>query len=398
MSKQEVTAGTDRSRTEFLELPDVVDGSYWVREFLLQRGRQEGAESGAAELSVRGSARVFRKRKQWYEEQLRELLSICGSESRVTKSRVANAIFHSVMVAAKGDLTAAAIITGQQLSLARVRLFYACPSVRRLQQIYTEAAGEIYRELGNLAGFDATLRMPIGLDSDERYICNRVCPTVSTLRQAVRRLHEELNRHRRYSSRDGFLEYHNLLTLYTCVLFSYVTGVRGIRTPYLPLSSVDPVHGFAKLIDKDSGTGYKTRLAWIMPMLREQMEFYQDFVGRSSNLPASTDLPVYFLDENMKPLEVRPKTALPLLQRFLLFPINIHRRFISAELIDRGCPPEVVDAWAGHWYRGEEPWNRFSVFSFKEHKQALEKYLVPLLVNEIGFRAVKGFSQVRFRQ
>lgn len=32
---QEVAAGTDRSRTEFLELPDVADGSYWVRQFLL---------------------------------------------------------------------------------------------------------------------------------------------------------------------------------------------------------------------------------------------------------------------------------------------------------------------------------------------------------------------------
>lgn len=302
------------------------------------------------------------------------------------------------MAAAKGDLSAAVIITGRQLSLARVRLFYACPSVLRLQLIYSKAAGQMDCELRKLAGFDASQRALVGLDSGERYVCNRPCPTVSAVREAVLRLHKELNQHHRYSSQDGFRTYHNLLTLYTCLFFAYTTGIRGVRTPYLPLSSIDPVHGFAKLTDKDPGTGYKTRLAWIMPVLRTQMQFYQDFVGRSPILAAETDLPVYFLDENMTPLEVRPRTALPLLQRFLPFPINIHRRFISSELLDRGCPPEVVDAWAGHWFRGEEPWSRFSAYSFKEHKRALEKYLVPLLVHDIGFRAVKGFSQIRIHQ
>jgi hypothetical protein len=393
--------GTVRSRTEFLELPDVADGSLLVRELLAQQGRfgygtnRNDLRSDSDTNASRTSARVFRKRPEWYKREVKALLSAGDSQSRVTPTRIANAMLTRVLSEAKGDLTGAAIIAGRCLPLARVKLFYACPSVRRLQSIYCKAAASVDRELRRLAGSAPIQKAPIPFYPGEEYVCNGACPTLKAVRDAIHRLHAEMNRFSRYTTHAEFREYHNLYTLYTCLFFAYSTGVRGIRTPYLPLSSVDPVHGFTTLTDKDSGTKYKTRLAWIMPELQKQMRYYQDHINRTPILPVATDLPVFFLDEEMNPVEVQPKTALPLLRNFLKFPINIHRRFVSAELLDRGCAPEVVDACMGHWFRGEEPWAQFSTFSFGDYKRALEGYLVPLLLDKIGFRAIRSFSSIR---
>jgi hypothetical protein len=401
IGKSDATDGTVRSRTEFLELPDVADGSLLVRELLAQQGRfgygtnRNDLRSDSDTKASRTSARVFRKSREWYEWKVKALLSEGDSQSRVTRTRIANVMLTRVLSEAKGDLTAAAIITGRRLPLAHVKLFYACPSVRRLQSIYCKAAASVDRELSSLAGSAPVRKAPISFDPGEKYVCNRACPTVQAVRDAIRRLQDEMNRSSRYTTHAGFRRYHNLYTLFTCLFFSYTTGVRGIHTPYLLLSSIDPVHGFTTLTDKDSGTKYKTRLAWIMPELQEQMRHYQDHINRTPILPVATDLPVFFLDDEMNPVEVSPKTALPFLRNFLNFPINIHRRFISAELLDRGCPPEVVDAWMGHWHRGEEPWAQFSTFSFEHYKRALKSYLAPLLLDTIGFRAIRGFSFIR---
>ena len=102
------------------------------------------------------------------------------------------------------------------------------------------------------------------------------------------------------------------------------------------------------------------------------MKFYKDFIACAPHLPRDRKLPCFFLDEDLKPVEVRPKTLVPIMQDFLPFPVNIHRRFVSSELLDAGCPPEIVSAWMGHWHRGEEPWGKFSSFSFHDYVSVLE--------------------------
>lgn len=62
---------------------------------------------------------------------------------------------------------------------------------------------------------------------------------------------------------------------------------------------------------------------------------------------------------------------------------NTHRRFLRTELIERRCPPEVIDAFLGHWQQGEEPYGPFSSFSARSYVETLRTYLEPLLA-EIG--------------
>lgn len=78
-----------------------------------------------------------------------------------------------------------------------------------------------------------------------------------------------------------------------------------------------------------------------------------------------------------------------LMAEFLHFPANVHRRFMRTTLLDRDCPPEVVDAWMGHWNTGQEPWGAMSSFSYGDFVEELRKHLVPVL-DELGFVAIRS--------
>jgi hypothetical protein len=91
-------------------------------------------------------------------------------------------------------------------------------------------------------------------------------------------------------------------------MFFYTTGVRGVRTPYVDLSEIDPVFRLGILTDKDSGVGYKTRLVRFTSMLIEQMRFYKDFISRSPLSYRLPESPCFLLQSNLNPVEVRPRT------------------------------------------------------------------------------------------
>jgi len=52
-------------------------------------------------------------------------------------------------------------------------------------------------------------------------------------------------------------------------------------------------------------------------------------------------------------------------------------------LLERGCVPEVVDAFMGHWQCGEEPFGAWSSFDFDHYIIELRSHLEPLL-RDIG--------------
>lgn len=371
------TRGMDRQRDDFLELPDIAFGSRLLLEFIRH---QEIS-------SPRSSARIFRKPLKWYKQHLDEILRTVSSDPRVTNTAIANFMMQRILIRAKGDLTATAMISGRDIPLARVRLFYACRSVQKLQELYLAEVAALSRDLDSDRKCIRRSQAAVA----NRYIGHRQCPTLDAVRNAVcgvigalvaasQRLNDEQSR-----------RYHNLYTLYSIWMFSYCTGIRGVRTPYLSDADIDPASGLCTIADKDGGIGYKTKLVWIPPQLQTQMDFYRDFLSRSPKLTDAGKLACFFVDGQMSPVEVSPQSIEPFMHEFLPFPVNIHRRFVSSELLDRGCPPEVVSAWMGHWHRGEEPWNRFSSFSFREYRDLLNRYLGSLLFEDLKFRPVHAW-------
>jgi hypothetical protein len=406
-TQQDAVPDLDRNKTEFLELPDPVDGSRLLQEFLQRKKLQVGGEhDGAKGTLLSGkSASVFSREESWYKERVKQLLakvtqelqlkrlSAAEQSSRVTEGKIANFMLQRILVESKGDLTAAAIITGHKLPLARVRLFYACRSVQKLQSLYVSATVGVDRELRMISG-DELVRVLPGLDSGDMYIGNRRCPTLKAAADAISLLKSLLKKGRSIQNNPKnlteFCRYHNLYTLYTVWMFSYYTGVRGIGTPYLGLSEIDQESGLAQLVDKDTGLKYKAKLVWVPPALLKQMRMYSEFVSRIPwvSEPVKKETPCFFISRRLKPVVVRPLTQVAFMKEFLPFPVNIHRRFVSSELLDSGCPPEIVSAWMGHWHRGEEPWAKFSSFSYSEYSRVLETYLLKGILKELKFEPI----------
>ena len=137
---------------------------------------------------------------------------------------------------------------------------------------------------------------------------------------------------------------------------------------------------------KKKTSGYKTRLVWLPRFVRQQMQYYREHL---ETLRLPTTKPCFFLDQKQNVVEVRPRTLVPHLAEFLPLPANVHRRLLRTQLLKRQCPPEVVDAFLGHWYRGEEPWGEYSSFSYATFRQLLAHFLEPFL-QELGFRAIRS--------
>ncbi len=396
----EVPMGMDRARIDYLHLPDVVDGSFLVQAFVQRETRfqaNEKLQKHGETVASNPSPRVFRRPLAWYRKQFQSLVGRLDSNTRLTESRLSRFLFSRILAASGGDLSATAIVTGNDVPLSRVKLFYACPSVSRLQTLYADVVIGVQDELLRAVEQGPRERTGRSANVDDTYIGNRLCPTRIAVRQAIRKLQAEIQRTWQPATNQEHQRHHNLLTLYTLWMFAYTTGVRGVRTPYLDLSEIDPEFRLGTLTDKDSGVGYKTRLVWMTPMLLEQMRLYKDFASRTPQAHRTRHLPCFFLDEGLKPVEVRPRTLAPMMREFLPFPVNIHRRFVSSELLDAGCPSEIVSAWMGHWHRGEEPWGKFSSFSFHEYGRVLESFLCPLLA-DLGFRAIQGHSHFKLKE
>lgn len=55
--------------------------------------------------------------------------------------------------------------------------------------------------------------------------------------------------------------------------------------------------------------------------------------------------------------------------------MNFHRAYLRSELIARGCPGEIIDAFMGHANRGELPFLRYSTFDYEKYRQQILGYL-----------------------
>ena len=153
------------------------------------------------------------------------------------------------------------------------------------------------------------------------------------------------------------------------------------------LRQIDPNTSFTILSDKDDDAEHKTRLCWIPPKLMNQMQMYADHVQcLTSDSPQCRDWPdpCFFLSKDGSPMSVQPKALGERMGDYLALPPNAHRKFMRLELLKSGCPMEVVNAWLGHAFNGEEPWVPHSSFSFMEYQESLETHLVPLL-DELGW-------------
>ena len=374
-----------RERVYFLTLPDAVGAAGPVQDFLNYMRVVANEHLAQPEIMRKRPLRMFRQEVAWYRKEVRETFLGLDKVGRITTTRISRVLFQVLVEQTGEDIVSAALITGTDHSLASVRRYYDTPEVWHLQQTYTDATTALKENLA-AAGYRQASSEPIIAGRRGIAVGSPLCPTLKAMQDAIQWLKAEV---KSSSAADKFLQRHNMYTLYSVWCFGFAVGMRGVRTPYLYYDAFDDDSGLVAISDKDNGTGYRSRLVWLPPFVRDQMkryEFYLSNIADCLGLPAATrKKPCYFLDEHVKPLIVSPRTMAPLLNQFFQFPANVARHLVSTELKERGVAPEMISAWLGHHYRGQEPWGPYSSFSFREYRQELEQVLCPFLTKVLGF-------------
>ena len=369
-------------------LPDVAGGSAWVMAFRRIRNRNNRPV-------------VFERSLKHYQELILKLFKefkvSTGITDRITADRYSKVLFWRLLRRSDHDFTAVSLVTGQDHVLNQSRLHYTTRQVAMMQRLYVQCAEDLASEIARVCGLTYH-RIDSPIEDTEAYLGARHCPTLATVTTAVSTLRDQVRQvprlqlPRSQEEQRAFAREHDALTLYTYWMFAFATGIRGIVAPYPRIERVDLDTGILTIEDKRANSGkegYKSRLVWLPPVLREQMQAYQvylDELKRKSKI--DSDAPCFFLKQDMRPVEISPKELQSRVEELLRFPANTQRLFLRSELLDRGCGVEVVDAFMGHWCFGEEPWAPFSTFNYAVYFASLERYVAPLL-KEIGFDVVR---------
>lgn len=381
---------TARPVAKYIELPDPVGGTQPVLRYLRYLQDVGQYPQPHREAATQEPFRIFKREVDDYRLRLNEVLQATDPSGRITGSMISGLLFQMIEEQTGGDVVAAALITHTDHYLASVRRHYATPEVRDLQAKYVRAVCAVGTELMG-CGLNLEQTGEVRLESTALAVGSVLCPTMSTVREAVTRMRGELESfatHLLMPADMTFVRLHNFYTLYCVLGCGFAMGVRGVNNPYLHSSQINCAHGLAVITDKDSESGYKSRLVWLPAIILEMMRQYEDYLAAISQLfglrAATRELPCYFLDADLKQKNVRPRTMAPLLQEYFPFPANAGRHFFYNTLRERGVSAEIVDSLMGHWWRGEEPWGPFSTLSLADLRKELE-IVLPSLLDELGF-------------
>ncbi|MCZ2155109.1 MAG: hypothetical protein LC114_14625 [Bryobacterales bacterium] len=378
----------ERQRQDYMHLPEFVGASisiHTLRKLSIQIATSVGTDRSQPEF------RIFNRKIATYRKAVDELLHDFDPGGRLTRSKISNYLYDRVACRTQ-NITNAALMFGRPHALSRVRLFYSTVHVADLQAEYLRHVEELSDEI-KAANARGPLRREASPDRlRARHVGSRLCPTFGSVQSAVAKLKDALGQIGKPRGPGDLVRWHNLYSLYSIWSFSFATARRAVITPYVAPDIIDAVTGIGNLTEKDDRRGYRNRLIWLPPKQLRQMRFHADHLKRLAkrlppiNLPKA---PVLLLEDDLTPRLAHPKDIQLLMAEFLHFPANVHRRFMRTTLLDRDCPPEVVDAWMGHWNTGQEPWGAMSSFSYGDFVEELRKHLVPVL-DELGFVAIRS--------
>ena len=382
---------TKRKQSEHIFLPDLLGVSRFIE--LLVRSKVEKLT-----LSTRAQMahQPLRARATKVFPLLKKRLSLLDPEGHLTVTKLSGFLFAQMMMRTDGDVTASAIVAGQNMPIARTRLFYACVRLRRVQEAYVE----VFRELSTHA---FTVGLKLQLAKKDLWIATRPCPTREAVQDLLGGLLKTLNDVDPYRGNEQFAKYHNAMVLFTFLYQAYAIGTRAVNSPILDLSRVAK-DGFVWVDDKDTGAHYNAHLACCPGRFHEHLKMFNQHLEavrsalswkidkrRDRELLARTCFFLRNTEKGLRAEEVR-RGAIESMFKDLEFgfPVNVHRRFVSGELLDglaedkatedhlevlkwNGVAPELVDWWMSHWSVGEEPWNKSSSLSQEAYRIGLEE-------------------------
>lgn len=334
------------------------------------------------------------------DEKAKEFVSHLNDTKhlRLTVDRISHFLSSAIRNEEHSDIATTMLIGGNYSYTGTVVSHYTGQQIQRLNNIYS-----IFWE--RIIGHSQP-QPAVEFDKNQIVGSTRI-PLAKVLNDLIEQSFEALVVRKLEAEQENTIaaqiRLHNSYTRYVAIMVAYSTGVRAVTSPMPRRSEIDMATNFYPLSDKDSSDRYHTRLMWLNPMCLDQLLHYwshaRQLVNRISVLQPDffthirtrrsrrIENEIFFLRRDGVPEEITPKVLhdFSKLPCAVYLPDNAHRHLLRSWLLERNCPPEIINAYMGHWCLGQEPWSRYSGLSPQIYRETLNQHL-PILMKQLGFR------------
>jgi hypothetical protein len=320
-------------------------------------------------------------------------------DERLTPAKVSN--FLILNLGASTSISVAGYLFNRALPGSLARYYYSSHSPFEYQKIYNEL---IHRALPQCNFEWQSYHPSETLPSEPKYgFGARYVPSCESVRETIEMMSRELCGNWVYTKKQGFIEFHNLFTVYCIFAQSLLTGVRAVIDPFIGSKMLIDASGLAVFRDKDTEDQFHSRILPLHPLairicdeyerhrqiVFEKMLLLNPVFCRSEILKRDTTFLIQ--PENFSVVETRPSNIKSVLKAFNDLPINSNRKFLRSFLEREGLISEAIDAALGHASIGEPIGDSMSTFSFVDLKNQLFPAL-DKLIEEIGLKLLKGLN------
>lgn len=340
---------------------------------------------------VNGSVVITSKVKE-LEQEVRILLKELGDgDPRYTIQKV-RTYLHRQIIADTHDVVAATMLSGTPCLSANTPLYYSQYSENYLRRIYCRSVQTVLTAVYASAGLEAPVHVVTAASGAA--VGARNCLRLATVKTNLETLLAVLRKRPREDLKQ-IVHWHNCLSLWTVQMFLMATGCRAIRNPLKQADEFELRGGYGALGDKGADDGHMSRLVVLPDLLNRQLQSYKAHciaISTKLNLPVlSTSMSGFFLRltdggqifcEEIRPLNI--SAVMREVEGFTPHPVNGFRKLLRTELAERGCPPETIAAYMGHWLSGEEPQDLYSSFCPRAYVKNLNAYTLQIM-QELGW-------------
>jgi hypothetical protein len=340
-----------------------------------------------------GFGRLFCKSLDYCKGAVKNWLLARDPQFRITINRLTQLRWGILHELTGGELASTCLVLGLPHPQARVELFYALLSAIETRELFEQSGKALWGEYD-----DNSIQSPTSDVHDlQRFVGCRAFPRLNVVQETVQWLREGSRQF--FSLRipsfdlDRDSEVLNRAVLYLVWHQFFSFGTRAICDAYLPGDLFSAHTGIGILSDKDFADGYKTRLIWASPQLRQHMRAVEERLSLLMlRLFAPEDqpaLPIWLLSSEKKAIQVTPTSIAAILGDRFPFPVNTPRKIMRYLLRRAGISHEHAEAYMGHWSHGREPWSPFSSFDFARLVEDLDS-VIPKCLRELGFDWIGG--------
>lgn len=337
---------------------------------------------------------------------------------RLVEQYLLNASLHDY------DVIFSAYFTNKRTLFSHTQLFY---TRIKEQIIYSKFAEFWDHRLNALALSNSAFH---GLNiwprlEDERYIGSALIPQKNSIKKIIHALQNTMKTQSTSGLEDIF-NYHQTYTIYTMVFLSYATGYRGVHQLLPSWRLISEDYKWLAISDKDDLDSSHTRLTFLTPLIRQQLQHYHNHLNALLSKILQVDFYFYqqliniFRDWQFK-LDYRTSTERLVMDETLQgafftidaekkaihsislnyffdhlkkeqrieLPANGGRHLLRTEALSAGIPSDLLDAFLGHFIYGKEPHSVYSALDISEIEQGMEHFLEQHL-KSLGFSVIKS--------